>query len=391
MINAIARARARVQDDPQFIDLIDTNYHRCGFHYPTDTVAKRAADYFSNPARHTYAPDPRGSTEARRGICAYYRERGVRCTEEELLMTASSSESYSLLFTTLGRPGANVLLPRPTYPLFEDLAARAGLRVRYYQQHEENDWEADTKEIEQLMDAETALVVLISPNNPTGNIASREVVERLLSLAATTSVPLVVDEVFCSVVFDPAERPMVAPAAVRLGAIPEAVVITINGASKLFAAPDLKLSWMLISGPQPESSRLVHALSVANDLYLNCSSLSQAVLPALFDQLDDVTAQLSRPLTHNRNHLVALCAGSDALSLHAPHGGIHATLRVDPSICPLSDEELVVELLRRERVAVHPGYLYGIGERPYLIGSLLPSPERFAEGWARIAAFLSRF
>lgn len=385
MTNAITRARQRVEGDPEFIDLIDTNYHRCGFHYETEALAAIAEEYFGAPDRHPYAPDPQGIPTAREAIAAYYCALGVSCSPEQLIVTAGSSESYSLIFTTLAAPGSNLLLPNPTYPLFEQLAARANLQVRTYDQREEAEWRPDLAQIEQLVDERTALIVLISPNNPTGAIAERRSLERVLDLAAARGVAVVVDEVFSNVVFDPDSQPMIHAATLDH----DARLITINGASKLFAAPDLKLSWMLVGGAQRNSA--VQELANANDLYLSASMLSQAMLPALFETLPQMSAQLLHELGHRRRQLAGISDSIEGLSAHLPAGGIHATLRVDPGRCPLTDEQLVVELLRTQKVGLHPGYLYGFSDDQHLVASLLPPLDRFVEGWERVGGYLRRF
>lgn len=388
-MNTISRARAEVEHDPQFIDLIDTNYHRCGFHYPTERVEQAALDYFRRPESHRYSPDPHGSIAAREVIAGFHHGQGVPCTPDDVLVTASSSESYSLLFTTLASPGCSVILPRPTYPLFEDLAGRAGLETRFYSLREADRWQPDTDELVRRIDDATAMVVLISPNNPTGSIVSRENAQRILTAAAERNVVVVTDEVFAGVVFDPERAPMVHPGA--LTGTDGPLVITINGASKLFAAPDLKLSWMIAGGPHASRAPAVEALAVANDLYLNCSSLSQALVPALFAGREPTGIELVGRLAQSRAVVSELVESCEALSMTPPAGGIHATIAVDPTICPLNDEELVVELLRRQEVALHPGYLYGIDDRPYLIASLLPPAERLREGWQRVVRFLDQF
>jgi aspartate/methionine/tyrosine aminotransferase len=187
--NDLARAlrRKRAAGDP-VLDLTESNPTRAGLAYPGAEIRRS----FDDEALLRYDPDPRGGKEARAAVASYYRERGAEVLADDIFLTASTSEAYGYLFKLLCDPGDEVLVPRPSYPLFDFLAALDGVKPVPYPLRFDGSWHVDSGALEASISQRTRAVVAVHPNNPTGTYVSLEDRERILGLG----LPLVVDEVF---------------------------------------------------------------------------------------------------------------------------------------------------------------------------------------------------
>lgn len=367
------------------IDLIDTNFHANGLLFPQEPLAEGLAAY---AASRRYDPHPRGAPEARASIAAYYAAAGVRLDAASLLITASASESYHLLFNTLASPGDNVLLPRPGYPLFDYLARFSHLEARTYRLDAERGWSLDLESVARAIDQRTRFVVLISPNNPTGQVASAAEIAGLLEICQARGVSLICDEVFSEFLY---AEPGAAPAALpRPAAVPsDVLVFTLNGVSKTFACPDLKLGWIAVTGPAAAAREALESLETVNDVYLSCSSPAQFLLPRLFEHGREFQREMVARVDAGRRLLVDSLAGLPGVRLAPPTGGIHAIADLGPQRPGgPDDEELCIRLLREQSVYVHPGYFYDIDDRVAIVLSFLKEHTELAEGLGRLARFL---
>jgi aspartate/methionine/tyrosine aminotransferase len=348
-----------------------------------------AADYFDDENRSTYRPDPRGTIETRRAIAGYYARSGIAVDADQIVVTASASEAYGHLFATCRRPRGHVLLPRPSYPLFEEIAARHRLDCRYYDQHPERAWAFATDEIAAVADGDTVAIAVVSPNNPTGRIASERDVRELGALCRDRGCILIHDEVFSAFRYD---RHAGGPLPRAVSVCPATEVATINGASKLLSAPDLKVSWTVLSGP--EWQKRSERIEVENDLYLSASPLNQYLLGRMLEDHGEHTRRVVEMVAERRIAAMTAVAAIPGVHMVGPAGGIHAVLVLgrpeSGTEVEMDDEELAVALLNEERVATHPGYLYGIRDYCALVVSLLPPPDLQVEAYERIAGFLER-
>lgn len=381
--NPLYRELESARKHSQILDLIDTNFHSCGFYFPASILVKAYADYLA--ARH-YDPHPKGSIGAREAISSYYCERGVPADPDRILITASTSEAYRLLFTVLCSPGDTIALPWPCYPLFDHLAQHQNLRVAYYPAIPERGFRIDVDALRERVPDTAKLLVLISPNNPTGLIADEETVRALLSFCEERKIALICDEVFA----ETAERHVPRPAAESPLPAP---VFTLNGLSKLFASPDLKAAWILALGPG--SAAFLSELELANDMYLSCSSPTQHLIPRMFAEGGTFRAELRSEICRRRAVLHDLLTDPPVGHVVRHYGGIHTLFGLDGPVphadrrLEMDDEESAVLLLRRKRVFVHPGYLYGLEDTAYLVFSCLPPESRLREGITRFLQFLS--
>jgi aspartate/methionine/tyrosine aminotransferase len=280
-----------------------------------------------------------------------------------------------------------VALPRPGYPLFEYLAAYNHLETRFYDLDPSRSFAIDVESLETALNERTRLAVLISPNNPTGQIADPETVREVLETCMRRSVHLIADEVFSEfrypVVPTGSPSPLPAPAALPCG--DGGLVFTLNGISKMFASPDLKLGWILVTGEHARAAEAVEVLELANDMYLSCNSFSQFLLPRLFSDCRPFVSSMVRRLDANRRLVVDTLSTAAGVRLVEPRGGIHCMLGIPGR----DDEQTAVDLVRRERVYTHPGYLYGIEQGSFLVLSFLAAEPRLQTGLQRLVRYVS--
>ncbi|MGD1146625.1 MAG: pyridoxal phosphate-dependent aminotransferase [Thermoanaerobaculaceae bacterium] len=367
--NRIATELAR--SSPRF-DLTVSNPTRCGIPYPSELLAALA-----DPAGLTYCPDPRGLVAAREAVATEYGRYGAAVDPARVVLTASTSEAYAFLFKLLANPGEGVLVPSPSYPLFEHLARVEGIEAIPYHLSPEFGWRPD---IHQLAAAPSGVraVIVVHPNNPTGSLVHPDDAAALAELAAARGWAVVADEVFLDYPLDGG------PGAGRTFARTEgALTFTLGGLSKSVGLPQLKLAWLVASGPVDLVETALERLEFIADTFLSVATPVQLALPSLLRQGAAVRATI---LDRCRRNLAALRQAASrvpAVAVLEPGGGWSAMLRV-PAI--LSEEDLVLGLLQKDGVAVHPGYFFDFPIEGILVLSLLPESALFVEGVERLLA-----
>jgi aspartate/methionine/tyrosine aminotransferase len=372
--NALTAALARLKGEGQkVLDLTRSNPTRCGFIYPEAEI--RAA--LSTPTVLDYDPDPQGSRTAREAIAAHHGH-GLRA--DELLLTASTSEGYGLLFKLLGDPGDEVLVPSPSYPLFDWLARLEGLTARTVPSYFQDRWHLDLGALEAAVSDRTRAVVVVNPNNPTGHFLSSAEWSGLTRLCARHDLALLVDEVFADYALEsPADRLVTA----LLDPDPPCPVFLLSGLSKVAALPQLKLGWLAVHGPG--AAEHLEALAFLADQYLSVSAPVQAAAPALLALAPDIRAQVLQRLQTNLATLDAAVAGQPHLSRLPVEGGWSVLLR-RPALD--ADEGCALRLLERTTTLVHPGSFFDLPGDGHLVLSLLPEESSFSEGLRRILPLL---
>jgi len=364
--NALSEALVRLRaEGRELLDLTVSNPTRCGFAYPEAEI--RAA--LSSPAALTYDPNPMGAREAREAIARHHGQ-GLRA--EELLLTASTSEGYSLLFKLLGDPGDDVLVPSPSYPLFEWLARLEGLTARIVPSYFHDRWHLDLGALEAAVTDRTRAVVVVNPNNPTGQFLSKQEWTSLTALCARRNLALIVDEVFSDHVLEP--LPDRLETALQ-DAAPPCPVFLLSGLSKVAALPQLKLGWIAVRGPGAEAH--LEALAFLADQYLSVSAPVQAAAPALLSLAGGIRRQVGERLRANLATLDALLASQPRLSRLPVEGGWSVLLR-RPAVEP--DDRCALRLLERHGVLVHPGSFFDLPGHGHLVLSLLVPPADFRRG-----------
>ena len=255
------------------VDLISGNVTEQGLAYPQAVLESILTDA-ARRAR-VYRPHPLGQPEARAAISAYYRSHGLAIPPEQILLTPGTSLAYWYVFLVLCDPGDEILTPRPSYPLFDEIARIAGVRTTTYRLDESRGWAIDLADLEDRMSPRTRAIVLISPHNPTGAVAAAAELDALADIASRHALPIIADEVFSEFLFGLDRLPR--PAATRAP-----LVITLNGFSKLFALPGIKLGWMALSGDAAAVQPVLTALEAMSDAFLPVNEIVQAAVPAIF-------------------------------------------------------------------------------------------------------------
>ncbi len=378
--NELAAAAREAAARGDLIDLTESNPTRVGLPYPTAALAAALAV----GAQADYRPAPLGLPAARAAVAGAYAAAGVALDAERLVLTASSSESYGFLFKLCCDPGDAVLVPEPSYPLFEYLAALEGVTSAGYQLSFDGEWHLDIARVQEAAAAAARAghrpraVVVVSPNNPTGSYLKRAELARLEAFCQAADLALIADEVFAPYPFgeDP-QRVLCAAAAGHTAP----VVFSLGGLSKACGLPHLKVGWIAVGGRKAD--RAIQALELIADTYLSVSTPVQRALPDLLAAGADLRDAIAGRVARNRAALAAALPAGSPCSVLPAEGGWSAILRVPAN---RTDARWAVDLAREASVLVHPGYFFDMRGGAFLVVSLLPAPEAFATAIARVVA-----
>jgi len=366
---ALASMRA---DGRPFADLTATNPTRAGLSYPADLLAPLAAT-----AGLEYRPEPLGARAAREAVAADYARQGVVVTADRIALTASTSDAYAMLFKLLADAGDEILIPRPSYPLFDHLASLDLVATRSYDLEYHGAWTIDFASLTRGLSDRTRAVLLVSPNNPTGSFVARGELDRLAALCAERDIAIVADEVFADYELEPGA----AAAAGRAADVREALTFSLGGLSKSIGLPQAKLGWIAVAGPERLTVPAIERLELICDTYLSVSTPVQVAVPTLLDRGAAVRAQIASRVAANYRRLQSAMAAVPACRALRADGGWSAVLQV-PTL--ESEEDLVVHLLTTAGVLTHPGYFFDFARESYLIVSLLTPEPDFHDGVDRI-------
>jgi len=349
------------------LDLTASNPTKCGFHYDADAILSA----FQNPAALTYDPQPKGTLAARREVARYYLDDHQTTVDpESLFLTTSTSEAYSYVFRLLCNPGDELLLPKPSYPLFEFLADLQDVRLVPYSLAYAHGWFIDFQSLERAITPRTRAILLVHPNNPTGSYVQPEEVARLNALCQKHNLALIVDEVFLDFAFD-------APPRKTFATNTEALTFTLSGLSKISALPQMKIAWLAVTGSDALVRPALDRLEIIADTYLSLSAPVQAALPVLLAQRHSLRQQLLNRVHENRSQLQSLLRTQSACELLHADAGWYAVLRVPAQS---SDEDLAIRLLRDHHVLVHPSHFYDFPSNGHFVLSLIPPVAEFRRG-----------
>lgn len=368
--NALSRAIAalRVAGVP-FADLTESNPTRVGIRYPSDLLAGLA-----DASGLRYDPAAFGLASARRAVAEDQRRRGTVVDPAHVLLTASTSEAYSWLFKLLCNPGESVLVPSPSYPLFEHLTALDGVRARSYPLEYHGRWSTDVASMA-AAPPDVRAVLVVSPNNPTGSFLDADELERIMTLCRARGWALIVDEVFADYPLE-AREPLT-----DIAARADVLCFTLGGLSKTVGLPQVKLGWCIAGGPASQRDSALTALEIIADSYLSVGTPVQVAAPQLLAAGASIRSAIQDRTRLNLSALRSITSAFPACDVLPVEGGWSAVLRV-PSTT--GEERLVLDLLQEERVVVHPGYFFDFPTETYLVVSLLPPPDVFADAAARV-------
>lgn len=361
---------ARLRGD--LLDLTQSNPTRCGFQLPEGLIAAMA-----NAAALRYAADPLGLPSARQAVAQMYADQhGATIPIDRLLLTASTSESYSFLLRLLCEPGDAILVPSPSYPLFSLLTQLHDVELIEYPLVYHDGWQVDPASLRSAITSRTRALVVIHPNNPTGHYCSAADHDTLYDVAREHDLPLIVDEVFLEYAVEGSFAQSFLAEGSRSRAARNTLTFVLGGLSKLLCLPQMKLGWLAASGPAAIVAEAMARLEVIADTFLSVAAPSQLALPAWLGYREGIHSMVRERLTSNLAALDAALTGT-VLSRLRVDAGWNVVLRVPAT---QGDEELAVHLLRDCGVAFHPGSLYGFPARGWLVASLLPPLEEFSRG-----------
>ena len=363
-----------LRESREVLDLTVSNPTRAGFDYDESAIL----DALRNPKSLDYDPQPKGLRSAREAVAEYYKcGAGAPAREidpEKIVLTTSTSEGYSYVFRLLCNPEDDVLVPKPSYPLFDFLADLQDVKLVPYPLFYDHGWQIDFPSLEQAVTEKTRAVVLVHPNNPTGSYVSAHEQANLNQLCREHNFALIVDEVFLDYVHDGRPKPSFA-------AHDDALTFTLSGLSKISALPQMKLAWIMVSGPETEATEAMHRLEVIADTYLSLNAPVQLAAQILVDQRQRVQQQLMSRIRGNLAELDRQLAHYTSCVRLLIEGGWYAVLRVPVT---KSDEDRAVQLLFERSVLIHPGHFYDFPNDGYLVLSLITPEATFREGISRV-------
>lgn len=366
-INQVAQTlEARQAAGLPIIDLTESNPTLVGLHYPPDLLAPLA-----DAAALRYDPQPLGLPSAREAVSREFHRQHLPVPPDRVVLTASSSEAYGLLFKLVANPHDEVLVPQPSYPLFDYLTALEGVRAVPYQVSYHGTWRIDLDTVQQGLSSRTRAVLVVSPNNPTGSYLHRDDLAALVAICEAQGVPLIGDEVFYDYAVD---RP---PDAVSVLSQDRVVTVALGGLSKSAGLPQVKLGWMGWSGPAAQVEPLLRAYEVIADSYLSVSTPVQQAASALLASGAGIRQQLQQRIRGNLAQLRARCGAYPSVGVLPVEGGWTAVLQV-PAV--QGEESLILDLLQHDGVRVHPGYFFDFPKEAFLIISLIVHPDALAAG-----------
>src|SRR5271155_3969794 len=358
----------------EVLDLTISNPTRAELHYDAEAILQA----FTNPRAMDYDPQPKGLRSAREAVAGYYRKQHD-IDPESIVLTTSTSDGYSYLFRLLCNVGDEMLVPKPSYPLFEFLADLQDVKLVPYPLIYDHGWQIDFPSLHSAVTKRTRGVVVVHPNNPTGSFVHPEEQKSLNRFCREHELALIADEVFLDYAHDGEKRQSFA-------ANQDVLTFTLSGVSKVSALPQMKVAWIVTTGPAADVEAAQARLEVIADTYLSMNAPIQWATPALLDQRKTVQPQLLDRVRGNLTELDRQLAAQKSCQRLNVEGGWYAVLRFPVT---QSDEELALDLLRRESVLLHPGHFYDFPSDGYLVLSLIAPKDEFAEGMKRLLELVS--
>jgi len=369
--NALSELLTKLKKKGETIlDLTESNPTKCGL-----GVDLRLLAALIDPGNLSYEPDPLGLLTARQAVCSYYAEKGIAVKLEQIFLTASTSEAYTHLFRLLANPGDKVLVPSVGYPLFGYLTGLNDVEVEHYGLTYDTAWHMD---LSSLTHANCKAMILVNPNNPTGNFIHKRERRAVNDLCKAASCAIISDEVFFDYVYgENADR------APSFADNKEVLTFTLSGVSKVLGLPQMKLSWIVVTGPDALRREAIQRLEIIADTYLSVNTPSQTALSHWMGSRSAIQKNILDRVLGNRAVLERAVKGNSKVRLLNTEGGWYAILKV---LSERSDDELALMLLEKDGVHVQPGYFFDLEEGTYLVLSLLPPQKDLKEGVRRLLA-----
>lgn len=368
------------------LDLTASNPTKCGFRYDSDAILCALA----NPASLTYEPQAQGLLLAREAVAEYYVERGDRVSPADIILTTSTSEAYSFAFRLLCDPGDQILVPSPGYPLFDFLADLLDVKLVRYSLLYDYGWQIDFDALERAITPTTRAVIVVNPNNPTGNFCTPAESAQLADLCSKHGLALIADEVFLDFALNTESA---GGADVRTNLLPKSFVannsvltFTMSGISKICGLPQMKFAWLVASGPPQVKSQALSRFEIIADTYLSMNAPIQHAARSFLAGREEFQDQIVNRVQTNLAELDRQLAAQKSCSRLEVRGGWYAVIRA-PRM--RSDEDLAVDMLEMHNVSVHPGHFYDFPTDGHLVVSLITPTQEFSEGIALLLRALA--
>jgi aspartate/methionine/tyrosine aminotransferase len=362
----------------RLLDLSASNPTRVGLDFNPQAILQSLA----SPQVLDYDPQAKGLRCAREEVASYYRAaHGIHSLDpERIILTSSTSEGYSYIFRLLCNAGDELLVPKPSYPLFEFLADLQDVKLIPYPLIYDHGWQMDFDSLQKAVTGRTRGVVVVHPNNPTGSYVHASEFDPFNKFCAQHGLAMIVDEVFLDYPLDNSPH-------ASFAGNPDVLTFTLSGLSKISALPQMKVAWLVTAGPENQVNAAMGRLEVIADTYLSMNAPVQWAIPVLLEQRHDIQRQLRARVKSNLAELDRQLASAKACQRLSLEGGWYAVLRVPVT---RSDEELAIELVREKSVLVHPGHFYDFPSDGYLVLSLITAPDDFVAGVDRLLEFVGR-
>ncbi len=373
---AVERAR---QGGRALLDLTAGNPTTVGLHYERERILQA----LQHPRALEYEPACKGILPAREAVAAYYAERGVALSAERIILTVSTSEAYSYCFRLLCDPGDEVLVPSPSYPLFEFLADIQDVKLVPYELVYDHGWQIEFESLRRAITGRSRAIMVVHPNNPTGHFTRNWELERLNALCGERELALVADEVFLDYGLNGEALESEPP--LSFAANDGALTLTLSGLSKICALPQMKVAWIAASGPPELVGTALDRLEVIADTYLSPNAPVQWAVAELLGTREGIQRQLCERVGRNLRDLDAQLAKAKMTTRLEFDAGWYAVLRTPAT---RSDEDVATALLEQEGVLIHPGHFFDFPGAGYLVASLIAPEEEFREGMRRVVRAL---
>ncbi|HZQ20024.1 MAG TPA: pyridoxal phosphate-dependent aminotransferase [Terriglobales bacterium] len=362
----------------KILDLTISNPTRIGIEYDESSILNA----LRNPKALDYHPQPKGMRSAREAVAEYYSRGSQGLADldpENIVLTTGTSEGYSFIFCLLCNPGDEILVPKPSYPLFDFLADLQDVKLIPYSLIYDHGWQIDFHSLEQALTKKSRGVLLVHPNNPTGSYVSAREREQLNVLCSERRLALIVDEVFLDYALNGKAQPSFA-------INKDVLTFILSGISKISALPQMKLAWISVHGLQREVNSAVQRLEVIADTYLSMNAPIQLAASVLLAQHKSIQAQVMNRVKANLSELDHQLVNQKSCSRLEIEGGWYTVIRIPVT---RSDEDFAIELLRCHSVLVHPGHFYDFSNDGYLVASLIVPEQEFREGAKHVLQFAS--
>ncbi|MGE5110610.1 MAG: pyridoxal phosphate-dependent aminotransferase [Acidobacteriaceae bacterium] len=364
----------------ELLDLTASNPTEVGLHYESERLLQALV----SPRALEYEPVAKGLLPAREAVAGYYSQKGIEISVEKVFLTVSTSEAYTYAFRLLCDPGDEVLVPQPSYPLFEFLADLQDVKLVPYELIYDHGWQIDFHSLECAISSRTRAVLVVHPNNPTGSYVKREERALLERLCSERELAVIADEVFLDYGISSEETPPPSSQqqSRRVGrgsfaGSTGALTFTLSGLSKISGLPQMKAAWIVLSGPDRLAQEAAARLEVIADTYLSPNAPIQWALPGMLASREGIQRQLQARVKANLAVLDEQLRQQKMCHRLEVEGGWYVVLRVPVT---KTDEELAIELLEQQSVLVQPGHFYDFASDGYLVVSLIAREEVFAAG-----------